>query len=134
MHFLPANPSYCRCFNAPASVRAGWSITIAKHYGVNTAAGIWYNYSIPSLEQSDTNNVIVSWVLVGKHGSEARGRRHFTFKVTDPHDCVTLVCYGNFVPACLICSPSSTRSHLILSNMLTLSLQIYPNWTTPSLE
>lgn len=32
---------------------------MAKHFEVNTSIGIWYNYSIPALEITDTNNVQV---------------------------------------------------------------------------
>ena len=48
------------CFNSPAGIRAGWYLPLQKHYGYNTTAGRWYNYSIPAVEISDLNTVIVS--------------------------------------------------------------------------
>ena len=48
-----------RCFNAPSSNRVGWSVPVATHYQNNVTAGKWYNYSIPAMEISDTNHVLV---------------------------------------------------------------------------
>ena len=42
----------------------GWSIPVATHYQNNVTAGKWYNYTIPAMEVSDTNHVLVSSIQV----------------------------------------------------------------------
>lgn len=64
---LPA--PVCSCFNAPSAIRVGWAKPMASHYENNLTAGVWYNYSIPALELSDTNTVRV-------RGGGWAGERH----------------------------------------------------------
>ena len=37
----------------------GWALPVATHYQNNVTAGKWYNYSIPAMELTDTNHVLV---------------------------------------------------------------------------
>ncbi|KAG1673456.1 hypothetical protein FOA52_002222 [Chlamydomonas sp. UWO 241] len=48
------------CLNAPQAVRAGWYKELAVHTSANTLPGMWYRYSIPAAELTDTNTVKIS--------------------------------------------------------------------------
>ncbi|KAG1673424.1 hypothetical protein FOA52_002189 [Chlamydomonas sp. UWO 241] len=48
------------CLNAPQAVRAGWYKELAVHTSANTSPGVWYRYSIPAAELTDTNTVKIS--------------------------------------------------------------------------
>lgn len=59
------------CFNAPTSLRVGWSTSLATHNENNTAIGSWYSYTIPAMEVSDTNQVVIypTWQTPSWSGS-----------------------------------------------------------------
>ena len=48
-----------RCYNAPSSNRIGWSVPLATHYQNNVTSGSWYNYTIPAMQLTDKNHVLV---------------------------------------------------------------------------
>ena len=47
------------CFNAPQSVRQGWSVPVARHDAANTAVGRRYMYTIGSVETTERNTVVI---------------------------------------------------------------------------
>ena len=59
-HYIVRCDTPSRCYNAPSSNRIGWSVPVATHYQNNVTSGQWYNYTIPAMEISDTNHVLVS--------------------------------------------------------------------------
>ena len=135
-----------RCFNAPSSNRIGWSVPLATHYQNNVTAGSWYNYTIPAMQLTDKNHVLVrtrshsyqNSVDIPPTHTHSQGTHTYTI-----HTHLKLLsgrqalmnhlplsplciepCFDGSAIAFTITTPSHTLSHPAL-------LQIYPNWTTP---
>mmetsp|Transcript_11015 Transcript_11015/g.23763 ORF Transcript_11015/g.23763 Transcript_11015/m.23763 type:complete len:852 (+) Transcript_11015:286-2841(+) len=59
------------CFNAPTSIRAGWSRPIDSYWAANFTAGRWYRWTLPAVEFNDVNTIRIfpNWTTPSWSGS-----------------------------------------------------------------